>query len=86
MARVCLIYLGKKHKTLNVLNELGLSWKSAEYNILPEIRSIEPSRKSPILSTTIRFLLNINAHPLSEFKTRQTLVLIMVCQHYKLEF
>ena len=31
-----------KHKTPNVLNELGLSWKSAEERILPEIRSIEP--------------------------------------------
>ena len=56
MARVCLIYLGQKHKTLNVLNELGLNWKSTENNILPEIRSIKPilrsikpSRKSPIL-------------------------------------
>ena len=31
-----------KHKTPNVLNELGLSWNSAEERILPEIRSIEP--------------------------------------------
>ena len=31
-----------KHKTPNVLNELGLSWKSVEERILPEIRSIEP--------------------------------------------
>ena len=31
-----------KHKTLNVLNELGMSWKSVEKRILPEIRSIEP--------------------------------------------
>ena len=32
-----------KHKTLNVLNELGLSQKFVEKRILPEIRSIEPS-------------------------------------------
>ena len=31
-----------KDKTPNVLNELGLSWKSVEERILPEIRSIEP--------------------------------------------
>ena len=31
-----------KHKTPNVLNELGLRWKSVEERILPEIRSIEP--------------------------------------------
>ena len=31
-----------KHKTLNVLNELGMSWKSIEKHILLEIRSIEP--------------------------------------------
>ena len=56
MVRVCLIYLGQKYKTLNVLNELGLSWKSAENNILleirlvePVLRSIEPGRKSLIL-------------------------------------
>ena len=41
MARVYLIYLEKKYKTLNILNELGLSWKSAENNILLEIQSIE---------------------------------------------
>ena len=46
MAKICLIYLGKKYKTLNVLNELGLSWKSAENNVLPEIRSIEPVLRS----------------------------------------
>ena len=51
MARVCLTYLGQKHKTLNVLNELGLSWNIAEKRILPEfrlielkLRSIEPGR------------------------------------------
>ena len=34
--------LGAKRKILNVLNELGLSWKSAKKRILPEIRSIKP--------------------------------------------
>ena len=34
--------LKAKHKTLNVLNELGLSWNYAEKHILPEIRLIEP--------------------------------------------
>ena len=35
-----------KHKTLNVLNELGLSWKFAEKRILPEIRLIELGRNA----------------------------------------
>ena len=35
MARVFLIYLGQKYKTLNVLNELGLSWKSVEKTFCP---------------------------------------------------
>ena len=46
MARVCLIYLGQKHRTLNVLNELELSWNSAEKRILPEFRLIEPKLRS----------------------------------------
>ena len=37
---------GAKHETLNVLNKLGLSWKSAEKRILPEIRSIESKLRS----------------------------------------
>ena len=35
-----------KHKILNVLNEPGLSWKSTEKCILPEIRLIEPKFQS----------------------------------------
>ena len=35
MAKVFLVYLGQKYKTLNILNKLGLSWKSAKNNILP---------------------------------------------------
>ena len=56
MARVCLIYLGQKFKTLNVLNELGLSWKFAEKRILldfwsiePKFRSIEPGRNAHLI-------------------------------------
>ena len=33
VARVCLIYLGQKHKTLNILNKLGLNWNSTEKRI-----------------------------------------------------
>ena len=43
---VYLIYLGQKHKTLNVLNELGLSWNSIEKCILPEFQLIEPKLRS----------------------------------------
>ena len=75
MARVCLIYLGQKYKTLNVLNKIGLSWNIAEKKILPEIRSIEPvlrsielGRKSLNTSTATQFQLYINAHILSESK------------------
>ena len=46
MARICLIYLGQKHKTLNILNERGLSSNSAEKHILPEIRSIKSVLRS----------------------------------------
>ena len=35
----------QKHKTLNVLNELGLSWKSAKERVLHDFRLIEPGRK-----------------------------------------
>ena len=35
-----------KHKTLKRFNELGLSWKSIEKRILPEIRSIEPKLRA----------------------------------------
>ena len=46
MDRVCLIYLGQQHKTLNVLNKLGLSWNSTEKRILPDFRWIEPKLRS----------------------------------------
>ena len=35
-----------KHKILNVLNELGLSWNSAEKRFLPDFRLIEPKLRS----------------------------------------
>ena len=46
VARVCVIDLGQKHKTLNVLNELELSWNSAEKPILLEFQLIEPKLRS----------------------------------------
>ena len=66
MARVCLIYLGQKYKTLNVLNELGLSWKSAEKkhfardSIDQAYSSIDQARlKVTNTSTATRFQLYI---------------------------
>ena len=35
VVRVCLIYLGQKYKTLNILNKLGLSWNSTENAFCP---------------------------------------------------
>ena len=78
--------MGQKYKTLNVLNELGLSWKSEKKKHFARDSINQARPKVTNTSTTTRFQLYINAHTLSESKQDLTLILIMVCQHYTLEF
>ena len=100
MARVCLFYLGQFRKPKNVLIKIGLSWNSVEKTFRPEFRLIEPKLRliEPKLWLIeigwIGFLISAitysNFTSISQLwaslKQTKHIILIMVCQQYKLEF
>ena len=93
MARVCLLYLGQIRNSKNVLKHLGLSWTNLQKNDLPELRSVEPSfnrlcqaesHSASYIKLDSNFTLTYNFE--LALNTSKHIVLIMVCQQYKLEF